>query len=338
MARSQAVVSSYFQSHRNVSLLPLFSSNRNPPTVPKQLGRYVVGDELGRGATGVVYRAWDARLERLVAIKVINQKGPLGSVAWGWVLREARLAGGLNHPCICTVYDAGEEEGQAYIAMEYVKGSPLSSLLMPAGLPPAMVVHYGKLMASALQHAHERGILHRDIKAANIMVNGRGELKILDFGLAKRLRTGATLRAPQSSTGLGPVAGTIPYLAPEVLRGERASVCSDIWSVGVLLYEMATGRLPFQGHTVFDMAIAIMTSKRALPANKIHPQLAQVIYRCLQKDPRKRYSRARDILRDLSGVSFSSVTACWRKFKGPARVRPNALRSSWASMSHLRGA
>jgi serine/threonine-protein kinase len=272
----------------------------------------------------VVYRAWDIRLERFVAVKIIHPEGPLGSVAWGRMLREARLAGGLNHPCICTVYDAGEEEGYGYIAMELVEGCPLSHVLMPAGVPYPFVFHYGKLIASALQHAHERSILHRDIKAANIMVNARGELKILDFGLAKRLRTGAALRASQSSAGLGSITGTIPYMAPEVLQGERASVWSDIWSVGVLLYEMATGRFPFQGHTVFDMATAIMTSKLSFHANRIRPQLAQVIDRCLQKDPHKRYARARDILRDLSGASLPNLAICWRKFKTPARVRPDA--------------
>jgi serine/threonine-protein kinase len=324
MAGTPVVVSSPNRSCQAVSFLSSTSSRQNRSRVAEQIGRYAVEEELGRGATGVVYKALDLKLKRVIAIKVVNQEGPLGSVAWGWLLREAQLAGALNHPCICTVYDVGEEDGFAYIAMELVDGYPLSLFLTPSGLPHSLVVDCGRLIAGGLEHAHQRGILHGDIKAANVMVNARGELKILDFGLARRLRTGAALKALQSSAGLGVVAGTVPYLAPEVLRGERASVWSDIWSLGVLLYEMATGRFPFQGHTVFDIAIAIMTSKLTLPANRIRPQLAHIIGRCLQKDPRRRYSRASDILRDLSGMGISNVAVCWRKYKVPPRVHPDA--------------
>jgi len=323
MSPGLAPVTPTIHSRRKVSLLPRSPYKQNKAITGTQLGRYVIGPELGRGAAGVVYRAWDLRLERLVAIKIINQQSHLSPIGWGWLLREARLAGGLNHPCICTVYDVGEEDGQAYIAMEYVEGSPLSLLLMPTGLPSARVTHYGRLVSSALEHAHAHGTLHCDIKAANIMVTAQGELKILDFGLAKRLQMGAALHALQSSTDVGHVVGTIPYLAPEVLRGERASVWSDIWSVGVLLYEMATGRPPFQGHTVFDLTHSIITAVPTFPANKIREHLAQVIDRCLQKEPSRRYRRARDILRDLSSVSLPNVTMCWQKFKRTAR-RPLA--------------
>ena len=319
MLLGQSVVPLNMQSRQKRSRLPLLPYRRKKVITGSQLGRYVIGPELGRGATGVVYRAWDVRLERKVAIKVINQQSRLSLLGWGWLLREARLAGGLNHPCICTVYDAGEEDGQAYIAMEYVEGSPLSLLLMPTGLPSALATHYGRFVSSALDHAHARGILHRDIKAANIMVTAQGELKILDFGLAKRLRMGAALHPLQSSTDVGHVVGTIPYLAPEVLRGERASVRSDIWSVGILLYEMATGLHPFQGQTVFDLSNAIMTSIPSFPANRICKRLAQAIGRCLQKDPSRRYPHAHDLLGDLSAVGLPGLTICWRQFKGTFR-------------------
>ena len=321
MLPDKAVVPSAIHSRGKDSLLPLFPHSENKVLTRTQLGRYVIGPEVGRGAAGVVYRAWDVRLERLVAIKGISQQSQLSPLGWGWLLREARLAGGLNHPSICTIYDAGEEDGQAYIAMEYVNGCPLSQLLMPAGLPHSLVIHYGRLVSSALEHAHERCILHRDIKAANIMVTARGQLKILDFGLAKRLRTRTTPRALQAFTDIGHAVGTIPYLAPEVLRGDQASVSSDIWSIGVLLYEMATGGHPFQGHTIFDIASSIMTSVPTFPANKISKQLAEVIDRCLQKEPSRRYSRVRDILRDLSGENLPDLATCWRRFGGPLRLR-----------------
>jgi serine/threonine protein kinase len=275
----------------------------------------------------VVYRAWDIRLERFIAIKVVNPQLRSQAVAWGWLLREARLAAALNHPRICTVYDAAEEEGNAYIAMEYVEGSLLSLLLIPSGLPHGLVTHYGRSASSALAHAHEQGILHRDIKAANIMVTARGELKILDFGLAKRVRTipgRPALGASQSSTDVGHVVGTVPYLAPEVLRGERAGVWSDIWSMGILLYEMATGRPPFQGRTIYELTTAIMTSKPTFPANRIRKQLAQVIDRCLQKEPHERYHRARDIMRDLSVEGLPNLATCWRRFKGSVHRHPAA--------------
>jgi serine/threonine protein kinase len=264
-------------------------------------GRYLIQDELGRGGMGVVYRALDVKLDRLVAIKVLGEPFRSLPVAWGYVLREARIASALNHPCICTIYDVGEENQQPYIAMEYVEGCTLTMLLMPSGMTPTLIANACRHIAAALAHAHERGIIHRDIKSTNIVITHQGNLKILDFGLAKRIRSRALQKiTSHSSMGeLGRMAGSIHYLAPEVLRGERAYVSSDIWSLGVLLYEMATGAFPFRGRTVFELATAIMTSDPLPPSKKTPAWLAHVIARCLQRDPHRRYLCARDVVMDL---------------------------------------
>jgi serine/threonine protein kinase len=281
----------------------------------KRFGRYVIEAELGRGGMGVVYRARDIRLDRHVAIKVLNRRLQLHPNAWGWIIREARNASALNHPCICTVYDAGEEKGQPYVAMEYVEGRPLSAMLTPYGLPPPLVMHYGRLLSSALAHAHERGIIHRDIKSANVMVTAQGELKVLDFGLAKRLQVHRSHGAPLSSPlEIGRVVGTVAYLAPEVLRGERATVSSDIWSLGILLFEIATGHLPFQGRTTFELAAAVMASDPVWAPRAIPDQIARVIGCCLEKKACDRYQRARDIMCDLPAKGLPDLETCWRLF------------------------
>jgi serine/threonine protein kinase len=265
-------------------------------------GRYLIQKELGRGGMGVVYRAYDIKLDRQVAIKVLSQDLQSQITAWGFLLKEAQIASALNHPCICTIYDVGEEDNQPYIAMEYIEGCGLDLLLKPSGIPSDLLGHSMRETVGALAHAHERGIIHRDIKSSNIIITYNGSLKILDFGLAKRLR--ATLMqgisaVSSSSQDLGRLPGTIQYLAPEVLRGERANVCSDLWSLGVLLYELATGALPFHGKTAFELATAIMTSNPAPPPQRVPIWAAHVIARCLERNPALRYHCARDIGPDL---------------------------------------
>jgi serine/threonine protein kinase len=164
------------------------------------------------------------------------------------------------------------------------------------------VAHPTRQIASALAHAHERGIIHRDIKSSNIVITKLGDVKILDFGLAKRIRPGTargTSASQYSSMKSGRMAGTIHYLAPEILRGERANVWTDIWSFGVLLYEMATGELPFRGKTIFELATAIMTANPTVPTKKIPVWIVQVIARCLERDLARRYHCMRDVMMDL---------------------------------------
>jgi serine/threonine-protein kinase len=273
---------------------------------------------------GVVYRALDIKLDRQVAIKVLGEQLRSFPEAWGFVLKEARTASALNHRGICTIYDVGEEDQQPYIAMEYIEGCTLNMLLMPSGLSPALVAHATRHIANALAHAHENGIIHRDIKSSNIVVTKQGDLKILDFGLAKRIPRGLAQRSCSSNATLMQLrrlAGTIHYMAPEVLRGERATARSDIWSLGVLLYEMATGTLPFQGRTVYELATAIMTSDPAPLPKEIPAWLAQVTAKCLRRDLTSRYHRAPDIVRDLPAEGIAEAADLAMRL-GRLRTRP----------------
>jgi len=272
------------------------------------LGRYQIQTELGRGGMGVVYRAYDLRLERLVAIKILN-KGVLSQdLEFGMVLREARLASPLNHPGICTIYDVGEEDDQPYIAMEYVEGCPLNKLLLPSGLPAGTIAHATRQIANALAYAHERGVVHRDLKSSNVIISHIGYPKIMDFGLAKKIRVGpmqASSSPKSSSSEFMRMVGTLHYTAPEVLRGNRTNVCSDIWSLGVIIYEMATGRLPFWGETIFELAMKILNLPAAKPPNRIPDWISHVISGCMERDIARRYRCARDVLMDLpvDGIS-----------------------------------
>ena len=271
-------------------------------TTGKVLGRYTIEQRLGQGGMGEVYRARDLRLRRPVAIKILSSPSAAHPAAWGYLLAEARAASSLNHPNICTIYEAGEEDGQAYIAMEYVRGEPLSVAIPPGGLSAELVARSGTQLAGALEHAHREGVIHRDIKTANIMLTPDGLIKVLDFGLAQQLNPEELTRTAVSRTSLkelGAFAGTLPYLAPEILRGKPASARTDIWALGVVLHEMAIGKLPFQGETSFELSMAIMMdSKVALPP-EMPPALRSIVGRCLEKDPTRRYRSAAEVEQDL---------------------------------------
>ena len=214
-----------------------------------RIGQYEVLEPIGSGGMGDVYRARDTRLDRFVALKIVVDTAA-GRTA-DRVLREARAASALNHPNVCTLYEAGEFDGQPYLAMEYIAGQPLSALIPSAGFDPADVVRYGRQIADALAHAHEHGVIHRDLKSANVVVTPQGRAKVLDFGIARRL---ATVQAPISSatlTGAGTISGTLACMAPELLRDQPADARSDIWALGVLLYELAAGRTAVRGRHGF---------------------------------------------------------------------------------------
>jgi serine/threonine protein kinase/tetratricopeptide (TPR) repeat protein/TolB-like protein len=282
-------------------------SERLPPT-GKAFGHYRIQGQLGAGGMGVVYSAYDTVLERNVAIKVVGDRVLVDKIARDLLLREARTASSLNHPNICTIHEVGDSDGEAYIVMEQVEGQPLSSLLGTNGLPPGLVVRYGMQITDALAHAHEHGVIHRDLKSTNVVVTPEGRVKVLDFGLAARLKDAELKEATASKVPLTEsrmIVGTLPYLAPELLRGHPADARTDTWALGVLLYEMASGSHPFHGRTAFELSSAILREAPTPLPVSVPTGLRAVILRCLEKSPGERYQRASDVHSALEALQGS---------------------------------
>jgi len=280
-----------------------------PSPAGKVLGHYRIEGQLGAGGMGVVYSAYDTVLRRKVAIKVVGNRALVDQTARDLLLHEARTASSLNHPNICTIHEVGDSDGEAYIVMEQVEGQALSSLVGTTGLPPETVVRYGIQIADALDHAHRHGIVHRDLKSTNAVVTPEGRVKVLDFGLAARLLDTEIHEATSSKapflTESRMIVGTLPYLAPELLRGDPADARTDNWALGVLLYEMASGSHPFHGRTAFEMSSAILRESPApLPAS-LSANLSGVILHCLEKSPSDRYQQASEVESALEAVQFS---------------------------------
>ena len=282
--------------------------------IGETLGQYRIEARLGEGGMGVVYRARDERLQRTVAIKLVGS-GTAGSSTpedRSRLLDEARAASHLNHPHICTVYEVGDAGGRVFIAMEYVDGRPLSEMLPLNGLPVEAVLRYGAQIAGALAHAHERGVIHRDLKTANVVVSPEHGVKVLDFGLARRLEPDASEAVTKSIEGAHSataIAGTLAYIAPETLLGHGTDARSDIWSLGVVLFEIATGELPFPGRNEFEVSAAILRAPpQPFPAH-VPPLLRGIIQRCLAKDPSQRYQRAGEARAAMEAVQSDSFVA-----------------------------
>ena len=278
--------------------------------IGRVLGHYHITSKIGEGGMGAVYRARDEVLHRDVAIKVVSKSAGLDQPTSQNLLHEARASSALNHPNICTIYEVGEESGELYIAMEMVEGKSLDSLIGEHGLPVESVLRYGIQVANALGRAHDRGIVHRDLKCANIVVTTDGLVKVLDFGLAKRVDTGI-FEGPTRSLGTSQhsttMSGTLPYMAPEILRGESSDHRGDLWALGVVLYQAACGRLPFQGRTGFETSAAIMNDIPKALGPPVPPALWATIQRCLAKDPSQRYQRAGEVQAALEAVQSAAV-------------------------------
>jgi eukaryotic-like serine/threonine-protein kinase len=269
------------------------------------LGHYRILEKIGAGGMGEVYRAYDDFLKRDVAIKTLHLGSLDDLAAKEKLLREARSSSGLSDPHICTIYEVGESDGKAFIAMELVEGRPLNSLIPSEGLPVKLVVRYGTQIAAALAHAHDHGIVHRDVKSSNVVIAPSGSLKVLDFGLALQPRESDLediTRTQDSAAPLDSLTGTLPYMAPEVLRGCKATARTDIWALGVVLYEMVVGKRPFRGHTASEMVSAILREAPApLPASA-PGVLRRIIERCLEKEAGHRYQRASEVRAALEAV------------------------------------
>jgi eukaryotic-like serine/threonine-protein kinase len=293
-----------------------------------RLGHYRLLEHIGSGGMGAVYRAHDERLDRDVAIKVLHSGSNGGQSAGGRLLEEARSASHLNHPHICTIYEVGEENGIAFIVMEYVAGRPMSEIIPPGGLSSEQVIHYAIQIADALDHAHRLRIVHGDVKPANVMVTAEGNAKVLDFGLARRLRREEIEETTASQTdlaGAGLLAGTLPYMAPEQLRAQPPDSRSDIWSFGVLLYEMTSGHRPFPTRSGFELSSAILRDAPPPLPGHISPGLEPAIRKCLAKDPGLRYRHAGEVRSALETLQ-STATVISKVSTTPAMMgRRNLL-------------
>ena len=269
------------------------------------LGPYEIEAPLGAGGMGEVYKARDTRLERTVAIKVLPEHLASDPDRRRSFEKEAKTISSLNHPHICTLYDIGEHEGTGFLVMEHLEGETLSDRLAREGaLTTEDAVRYGSQIASALEKAHQWKIIHRDLKPSNVMLTESGA-KVLDFGIATREADPAletVTRSATSLTGDG-IAGTVPYMAPEALRGEPADARSDVWGLGILLYEMLGGRRPFTGSTGVEVTSAIMRDPPPALPETVPSGLETIVQRCLKKDPTQRYQRAGEVQAALQATS-----------------------------------
>jgi hypothetical protein len=273
------------------------------------LGHYRIVSKIGQGGMGVVYRAHDEVLERDVALKVVGEGTDVEKSSREHLLHEARASSALSHPNICTIHEVGEFDGELYMVMELVEGKPLKVLIGSAGLAVESILRYGVQMAGGLAHAHGRGIVHRDLKSTNAVVTPQGLVKILDFGLATRPPKPVVNDATESFGPLeGAIAGTLSYMAPEVLRGQAGDHRSDLWALGVVLYEAASGQLPFRGATNLEVSSAIFREPPPPLPDRIPPGLWAVIQRCLAKEPAQRYQQAGEVQAALEALQSHSMT------------------------------
>jgi serine/threonine protein kinase/Flp pilus assembly protein TadD len=276
----------------------------------QRLGHYDVLEKIGEGGMGVVYRAHDERLDRDVALKVLPAGTLPDDKARRRLRAEALALARLNHPNVEAIHDFDTQSGIDFLVVEYVPGPTLADRLLAGAVDEPEALRVGLQIAVALEEAHALGVVHRDLKPANIKVTSKGQVKVLDFGLATLLKPTGEAEATRSLTDVGMTAGTVPYMAPEQLKGSPADARSDIFSAGVVLYEMATGRRPFQGRATAELTDAILHAAPPPPSRvqaDVSRRFEDVIVKCLEKDPENRYQSAKELAVDLRRLAAPST-------------------------------
>jgi eukaryotic-like serine/threonine-protein kinase len=297
--------------------------------IGKILGHYRILEKIGAGGMGVVYRARDERLDRDIALKVL----PAGALADDGARRrfrkEAVVLAKLAHPNIAMIFDFDTLDGVDFLAMEYVAGQSLAQKLDAGVIPEKEALALGLQVAAALEEAHEQGVVHRDLNPRNILVTPKGQAKVLDFGLARLLQPPGAAEATQSFAETESIAGTLPYMAPEQLRGEALDGRTDIYALGCVFYQMAAGRRPFTGDTAPQLTDEILhqtaLSPRAVNA-RVSPQFEAIIAKCLEKDPENRYQSAKELSVDLRRMGTASTVTM-------AATKPERTRTDWRKLA-----
>jgi eukaryotic-like serine/threonine-protein kinase len=305
----------FIEAPAYVVAAPLIVEGVMQSLLGKTIGHYQIISLLGKGGMGEVYRARDTKLDRAVALKILPEEMSADSERMRRFSREAKAASALNHPNVAHIYEIGEAEGVSFIAMEYVEGRTLAASINGHQLEVSEIVEIGSQIADTLEEAHSKGITHRDIKPANVMLTARGQVKVLDFGLAKIARPAEEAVASDISTmaktAPGMVMGTAPYMSPEQALGREVDHRSDLFSLGVLLYEMATGRSPFAGTNTSETLDRILHSQPEAIARLNYDaptEFERIVRKCLEKERERRYQSARELLVDLKNLKRDSAS------------------------------
>jgi len=296
-------------------------------TTGSQLGPYQVEDLIGKGGMGEVYRAHDTRLDRDVALKVLAPSLPATEEHYARFAREARTGALINHPNIVTVYDVGSHDGTPFVVSELLQGETLRARLKDGALKIDLALHFARQVTDGLVAAHQLGVVHRDLKPENIFIAQGERVKILDFGLAKcRQQAIELLQNPSASTRPGTLMGTVGYMSPEQIRGKELDERSDLFSLGVILYEMLSGNPPFHGDSAIETLGAILKDEAPglRPGHDVPAELERVIRHCLEKDREDRFQSARDL-------QFNLDLAAW----APRGARPRRRAEFRPSMSAI---